>query len=71
MRANSMYKTINRSVECTSSALQTLVMFSDLHPGYRGEEIGKCIKGASLFIQNKQRKDGSWSLKFSPLTHHV
>ncbi|KAF8673121.1 hypothetical protein HU200_048668 [Digitaria exilis] len=48
------------SVECTSSALQTLVMFSDLHPGYRGEEIGKCIKGASLFIQNKQRKDGSW-----------
>ncbi|PUZ45336.1 hypothetical protein GQ55_8G214400 [Panicum hallii var. hallii] len=48
------------SVECTSSALQTLAMFRELYPGYRDEEIGKCIKGGSKFIENKQRKDGAW-----------
>lgn len=49
-----------RSVECTSSALQTLAMFRELYPGYRDEEIGKCIKGGSKFIENKQREDGAW-----------
>nr|UMM64878.1 2,3-oxidosqualene cyclase [Avena strigosa] len=48
------------SVECTSSVLQALVMFRELYPGYRKEEIGKCIKNASKFIENSQRKDGSW-----------
>uniref|UniRef100_A0A0E0PJD1 Squalene cyclase C-terminal domain-containing protein n=1 Tax=Oryza rufipogon TaxID=4529 RepID=A0A0E0PJD1_ORYRU len=35
-------------------------MFSECYPVYRKEEIGKCIKNASKFIENKQRKDGSW-----------
>ncbi|KAM0856366.1 hypothetical protein ACQ4PT_049183 [Festuca glaucescens] len=35
-------------------------MFRELYPGYRGEEIRKCIKNASNFIENGQRKDGSW-----------
>ncbi|XP_066337305.1 achilleol B synthase-like isoform X3 [Miscanthus floridulus] len=48
------------SVECTSSAIQALVMFRELYPGYRDEEIKKCIKGASKFIESKQRKDGTW-----------
>ncbi|VAI73573.1 unnamed protein product [Triticum turgidum subsp. durum] len=48
------------SVECTSSVLQALIMFKELYPGYRKEEIGKCIKNASKFIEDKQRKDGSW-----------
>uniref|UniRef100_A0A0D3G4V5 Terpene cyclase/mutase family member n=1 Tax=Oryza barthii TaxID=65489 RepID=A0A0D3G4V5_9ORYZ len=48
------------SVECTSSVLQALIMFSECYPVYRKEEIGKCIKNASKFIENKQRKDGSW-----------
>jgi achilleol B synthase len=38
-------------------------MFRELYPGYRGEEIRKCIKSASDFIEKKQRKDGSWYLK--------
>uniref|UniRef100_A0A453RGU0 Terpene cyclase/mutase family member n=1 Tax=Aegilops tauschii subsp. strangulata TaxID=200361 RepID=A0A453RGU0_AEGTS len=48
------------SVECTSSVLQALIMFKELYPGYRKEEIGKCVKNASKFIEDKQRKDGSW-----------
>jgi achilleol B synthase len=63
IRTKSLYQTIDRSVECTSSAVQTLVMFRELYPGYRSEEIGECIKGASKFIENKQRKDGSWYSK--------
>lgn len=63
MLANSLYQLIDRSVECTSSALQTLVMFRELYPGYRDDEIGKCIQGASRFIENKQQKDGAWSSK--------
>ncbi|VAI68040.1 unnamed protein product [Triticum turgidum subsp. durum] len=48
------------SVECTSSVLQALIMFREIYPGYRKEEIGQCIKNASVFIENSQRKDGSW-----------
>ncbi|KAM0830068.1 hypothetical protein ACQ4PT_066464 [Festuca glaucescens] len=48
------------SVECTSSVLQALIMFKELYPGYRKEEIAKCVKNASKFIEDKQRKDGSW-----------
>ena len=61
MRGNSLYQPIDRSVKCTSSALQTLAMFRELYPGYRDEEIEKCIKGGSKFVENKQRKDGAWS----------
>ncbi|VAI85695.1 unnamed protein product [Triticum turgidum subsp. durum] len=48
--------------ECkrTTSLLEALIMFKELYPGYRKEEIGKCIKNASKFIEDKQRKDGSW-----------
>ncbi|KAK8455497.1 hypothetical protein SEVIR_4G125700v4 [Setaria viridis] len=55
------------SVECTSSVLQALIMFKELDPGYRKEEIGNCIKSTSEFIEKEQRKDGSWSLKSSCL----
>ncbi|CAL5038668.1 unnamed protein product [Urochloa decumbens] len=48
------------SVECTSSVLQALIMFGELDPGYRSEEIGNCIKSAAKFIEDEQRKDGSW-----------
>ncbi|TKW21540.1 hypothetical protein SEVIR_4G125700v4 [Setaria viridis] len=48
------------SVECTSSVLQALIMFKELDPGYRKEEIGNCIKSTSEFIEKEQRKDGSW-----------
>ncbi|KAL6839606.1 hypothetical protein ACP4OV_030545 [Aristida adscensionis] len=48
------------SVEPTSSVLQALVLFSELYPWYRNEEIRKCTKTASKFIEKEQRKDGSW-----------
>ena len=54
---------IDRSVECTSSVLEALIMFRELYPGYREEEIAKCVKNGSNFIENSQRKDGSWYLK--------
>jgi len=71
VRANSCVQQIDRSVECTSSAIQALVMFRELYPGYRDEEIKKCIKGASKFIESKQRKDGTWYLKSSCLLYAV
>lgn len=71
MRANSCVQQIDRSVECTSSATQALVMFRELYPGYRDEEIKNCIKGASKFIESKQRKDGTWYLKSSCLLYDV
>ena len=55
MRGNSLYQPIDRSVECTSSAVQTLTMFRELYQGYHDEEIEKCIKGGSKFIENKQQ----------------
>ncbi|KAL5199525.1 hypothetical protein ABZP36_020728 [Zizania latifolia] len=48
------------SVECTSSVLQALIMFKELDPVYRKEEIGKCTENASKFIEREQQKDGSW-----------
>ncbi|KAK1678554.1 hypothetical protein QYE76_039402 [Lolium multiflorum] len=48
------------SVECTSSALDALVIFKDMYPQYRRGEIENCIKNASLFIEKSQRKDGAW-----------
>ncbi|EEC72454.1 hypothetical protein OsI_05799 [Oryza sativa Indica Group] len=46
--------------ECTSSVLQALVLFKELCPGYRTEEIEKCVRNATMFIENTQGEDGSW-----------
>ncbi|KAF2910506.1 hypothetical protein DAI22_11g104900 [Oryza sativa Japonica Group] len=54
------YPPICRHVECTSSAIQGLISFTELYPGYRGVEIESCIKNAVMFIENKQQNDGSW-----------
>ncbi|KAM0862135.1 hypothetical protein ACQ4PT_045450 [Festuca glaucescens] len=51
---------ISRSVECTSSVIDALMMFRDQHPLYRNNEIEGCVQKAALFIESKQRKDGSW-----------
>lgn len=58
-----LFKPIDRSVECTSSVLQALIMFREAYHGYREKEITKCIENASKFIENNQRKDGSWYVK--------
>ncbi|KAG8376324.1 hypothetical protein BUALT_Bualt09G0051400 [Buddleja alternifolia] len=47
-------------VECTSSAIQSLVLFKKLHPGHRPKEIESCISRAIHYIENTQELDGSW-----------
>ncbi|XP_025823340.1 achilleol B synthase-like isoform X3 [Panicum hallii] len=46
--------------ECTSSLIQALILFREICPMYRHEEIEKIIKNGASFIEKTQRKDGSW-----------
>ncbi|XP_047325827.1 beta-amyrin synthase-like [Impatiens glandulifera] len=46
--------------ECTSSVIQTLVLFKDLYPLHRKGEIEDAIARATRFIEEKQLPDGSW-----------
>ena len=50
----------DRYPECTSSVLQALMMFEELHSGYRTKEIENCIRSAATFIESTQGDDGSW-----------
>ncbi|BBG98696.1 hypothetical protein Prudu_008174 [Prunus dulcis] len=47
-------------VECTSSAIQSLVLFKRLYPGHRKKEIDNFITNASEYLENIQMPDGSW-----------
>ncbi|KAL9346353.1 hypothetical protein Peur_061206 [Populus x canadensis] len=47
-------------VECTASAIQALVLFKRLHPGYRSKEIEASVAKASSYIEDAQMSDGSW-----------
>ncbi|XP_074268306.1 beta-amyrin synthase-like [Silene latifolia] len=47
-------------VECTSSAIEALVLFKKLYPMHRKEEIETSIAKASKFIENIQYSNGSW-----------
>ncbi|KAF5202408.1 Terpene cyclase/mutase family member, partial [Thalictrum thalictroides] len=47
-------------VECTSAAIQALVMFNKLYPKHRTHEIELSIEKAIHFIEEIQRPDGSW-----------
>ncbi|KAF4394194.1 hypothetical protein F8388_005828 [Cannabis sativa] len=47
-------------VECTSSAIQALVLFKKLYPGHRKKEIEKFIIKATQFLEDIQMPDGSW-----------
>lgn len=58
--ANFLKTIICRSMECTSSVLEGLILFKEQYPHYRCKEIGKCIKDSATYIENKQRKNGSW-----------
>ncbi|KAK1269675.1 Cycloartenol synthase [Acorus gramineus] len=48
-------------VECTSSAVHALALFRKLYPGHRKKEIENCIAKATMFIQDVQESNGSWS----------
>lgn len=47
-------------VECTSSAMQTLVLFKKLYPKNRREEIECFLTGAAGYLEKVQMPDGSW-----------
>ncbi|MED6111691.1 CRISPR-associated protein 1, partial [Stylosanthes scabra] len=47
-------------VECTSASLQALASFRKLYPMHRAEEISRCIKKATAYIEKAQASDGSW-----------
>ncbi|XP_048252682.1 lanosterol synthase-like [Haliotis rufescens] len=47
-------------VECTSSVMQALKLFTDAYPGYRTDEIKMTLQNGLDFITTKQRSDGSW-----------
>lgn len=49
-----------RYVECTSSAMQTLVIFRNLYPEHRREEIDGFLTDASGYLEKMQTPDGSW-----------
>ncbi|XP_010531953.1 PREDICTED: camelliol C synthase-like isoform X3 [Tarenaya hassleriana] len=46
--------------ECTSSAIQALVLFRKLYPDHRAKEIDIFIEKAVEYIQRIQMPDGSW-----------
>ncbi|GFP95109.1 beta-amyrin synthase 1 [Phtheirospermum japonicum] len=47
-------------VECTSSAIQALVLFKKLYPEHRKKEIEIFIKKAVGYLEDIQKPDGSW-----------
>ncbi|XP_038701425.1 beta-amyrin synthase-like [Tripterygium wilfordii] len=46
--------------ECTSSAMQALVLFKKLYPQHRQNEIEMFIEHAVKYVENVQTPDGSW-----------
>ncbi|KAL0552587.1 hypothetical protein IC582_011705 [Cucumis melo] len=51
---------IFRHVECTSSALQAILLFRKQYPSHRKEEINNFINKAIQFLLDTQLPDGSW-----------
>uniref|UniRef100_A0A803KQK8 Terpene cyclase/mutase family member n=1 Tax=Chenopodium quinoa TaxID=63459 RepID=A0A803KQK8_CHEQI len=47
-------------VECTSSTIQALVLFKNIYPSHRKNEIETFITKATEFIENSQCPNGSW-----------
>ncbi|CAI0409972.1 unnamed protein product [Linum tenue] len=47
-------------VECTSSAIQALVLFKKLYPGHREDEIECFIRGAVRYLESIQTSEGGW-----------
>ncbi|GLT53699.1 hypothetical protein SLA2020_269540 [Shorea laevis] len=47
-------------VECTSSAIQALVLFKKLYPGHRKEECEMFISNAVRYLEDTQMPNGSW-----------
>ena len=50
----------NRYVECTSSSIQALVLFTKLFPSHRKKEIEIFLSKAVKYLEETQKEDGSW-----------
>ncbi|XP_023548790.1 isomultiflorenol synthase isoform X1 [Cucurbita pepo subsp. pepo] len=50
----------HQHVECTSSALQAILLFRKQYPEHRKKEINNFINKAVQFLQDIQLPDGSW-----------
>ncbi|MCS6818885.1 MAG: terpene cyclase/mutase family protein, partial [Chitinophagales bacterium] len=46
--------------ECSSAALQALMLFIEQYPDYRNKDIQKAIQRGISFILSRQQSDGSW-----------
>jgi hypothetical protein len=42
--------------------MEALVLFLEVNPEYRSKEIREYVSKAATFIENNQKKDGSWSV---------
>ncbi|XP_022946791.1 beta-Amyrin Synthase 1-like isoform X2 [Cucurbita moschata] len=47
-------------VECTSSSIQALVLFTKLFPNHRKKEIETFLSKAIKYLEETQKEDGSW-----------
>nr|WQY91013.1 OSC4 [Euphorbia humifusa] len=47
-------------VECTASIIESLVLFTKLHPEYRKKEVETLVTRATKYLENTQNSDGSW-----------
>nr|AIE17465.1 oxidosqualene cyclase [Centella asiatica] len=46
--------------ECTSSAIQALVLFKKLYPGHRKKKIESFLRSTVRFLENIQTPEGGW-----------
>lgn len=53
----------SRYVECTSSAIQAMILFKKLYPHHRNKEIQTFVTKAAGYLENIQRPDGSWYIR--------
>ncbi|KAK3033321.1 hypothetical protein RJ639_034168 [Escallonia herrerae] len=56
----SMTEAFGAYTECTSAEIQSLKLFTELHPSYRPNEIQASIESGVKFIESTQQPDGSW-----------
>jgi squalene cyclase len=63
LHTESLNSSVARTVECTSSVLQALVLFGDFNSDYRCKEIKENVNKAAIYIENNQHKDGSWFVR--------
>ncbi|XP_062230086.1 achilleol B synthase-like [Phragmites australis] len=48
------------TVEVTSSVMHALIVFGEHYPWYHREQMTEYVNKAALYIENNQKKDGSW-----------